>query len=82
MSIFTFLADLNIFTMFGISVFWGVATYAFAGWARFEKDWVWGIGGAFFPLFAFGICIVMWLSDRGGQEIAVAREYQNSEDLW
>ena len=76
------MADLNIFTMFGIAVFWGVATYAFAGWARFEKDWVWGIGGAFFPVLGFGICVVMWLSSRGGHAVAVARESHNSEDSW
>jgi len=76
------LADLNIFTLFGIFVFWGVATYAFAGWARFELDWVWGVGGAFFPVLGFGVCVVMWLSARGGGAQSLARESNKSEDLW
>jgi hypothetical protein len=82
MSIFTFLADLNVFTLFGTAVFWGVATYAFAGWARFEQDWVWGIAGTFFPLLGLGVCVVMWLSSRSGGVQSLARESNKSEDLW
>ena len=82
MELITFIADLGIFSLLWIVVFWGVATYAFAGWARFEKDWVWGLGGSMFPVIGFVLAVILYFSARGGGAQSLARESSSSDELW